>query len=1214
PPPEDSDTRRRRLKEVVEAEKAILDEHLVEVFAAVREAAKRTLSMRHFDVQMLGGIVLHEGRIAEMKTGEGKTLTATSPLVLNALAGRGAHVVTVNDYLARRDAEWMGKIYRYLGLSVGVIQHDMSSQERQVAYRCDITYITNHEIGFDYLRDHSSTWRPEHLVIRELHYAIVDEVDSILIDEARVPLIISASRGKPVEKYRKVQEVVARLVLGEQDFETKETTGDFYVDEKAKNATLTEDGQRKVEIALGIDNLNDSAHIEDNHLVNAALKANFCYKRDTDYIVGPGDGGVPSVIIVDSFTGRPQPGRRWSDGLHQAIEAKERVPVQDEQQTIATVTYQNFFLMYNRLAGMTGTAKTEEPEFVEVYNVPVVVIPTNRPMVRREHADIVYKTEEWKLRGICCEIVGYYCRRQPILVGTRSVEMSERISARLRADKMRLTLQLLLLQWHIMENEKRLDKELLRQVREASTVPLESLKPREVQDFLKAFNLDPVVDSDDNVKQLLTILEVTDEEALREVLAHGVVHEVLNARHHEREAQIVAQAGRLGAVTIATNMAGRGTDIVLGGNPEPDVEELLIRRGVDPKSLAATLFINQALKGEEEAARTQAEEQGGLPEPVLREIAAIRAAWRAEQQDVLTTGGLHILGTERHESRRIDNQLRGRSGRQGDPGASRFYISLQDELMRLFGPDRWSLLMNQWPEEQPVEAKLITRAMNNAQRKVEARNFDQRKTTLRYDDVMNVQRQHIYAERRRILEGVDLRATVSHMMGDLVDELLVQHLPGDAQPEEWDLPGLWAALNQRFPLKDQLAYADLQDITREALRDRLRAAADRAYDDKENDFISSVVQFELQTNIHEVLQQAPDREVVCQALNTLWPLADYLPARLHNVADTRVPEALYASAREALEAGPRDFIQAVVRDRLGRDADRAMEQLAADQPGDEVLAWLQRQWPLRLDASELEDAAAADALEQVLVADLEQQGWAFVTGALPRQMGATVDQTLPRYCDLRSLVDSLDALWPLGGGLKLEQLESCNYGVVEERLRRMASMALEQAGYGFVRQAADHRLRWLAEHAATADPAWLQEHLSAILPASERVDAQRFVTAPEAVAAELAEPAEDGVVLRAVEEVAVAAVIDAHRQMSLTADADGEEEEELAFGDLQSLVARLNQQWSFGESLNPWELERLPVAEVRREMAQAARAHIRLRGREFVTATADLRLAALVRQ
>jgi len=1214
PPAEDSDARRKRHEEIIAAEKAVLDKHLTHVFAAVREAAKRTLSMRPFSVQLMGGIVLHEGRIAEMKTGEGKTLTATCPLVLNALASRGSHVVTVNDYLARRDAEWMGKIYRYLGLSVGVIQHDMSREDRQYAYNCDITYITNHEVGFDYLRDHSSVWRPEHLVLRPLHYAIIDEVDSILIDEARVPLIISASRGKPVEKYRKVQEVVSRLELGGQDLETKETWGDLYIDEKAKNATLTEEGQRKVEIALGIDNLNDSAHIEDNHLANAALKANFVYKRDVDYIVGPSDGGVIGVIIVDTFTGRPQPGRRWSDGLHQAIEAKERVQIQDEQQTIATVTYQNFFLMYNRLSGMTGTAKTEEGEFVEIYEMPVVVVPTNRPMRRTEHPDVVWKSQEWKYRGICAEIAKYYCRRQPVLVGTRSVETSELISARLTPQMMRLNLQALLLQTHIMEHEKKIDKELLRQIRTDSTIPLEALKPKDMAGFMTSLGLDPELTSDANQALLMELLELDDPQALRDVLQHGVPHEVLNARHHEREAQIVAQAGRLGAVTIATNMAGRGTDIVLGGNPEPDVEDLLAERGVDPKSLEATLFINQALRGDADQARALAASHGHLPEAVLAEIAAIRDAWSSEHHDVLATGGLHILGTERLESRRIDNQLRGRSGRQGDPGSSRFYISLEDELMRLFGPDRFKLLMNQWPEEQPVEANMITKAMNNAQKKVEGRNYEIRKNTLRYDDVMNVQRKHIYGERKMILEGVDLRATVSAMMRDLVQEAIDTHLPVDLQPDEWDLPTLWRQMNERFPIKDQLTYEDLLGLDREALSERLLSATERAYDDKENDFIRAVVELELVEFIHFLLQTAPNRQALVEQLNAHWPLADYLPDRLKDVPDGRLAQTLQTVAMEAMDNRPRAFILEAVRDRLVSTAEEAAQDLVDGAEPADVAAWLASLWPAQIGAEKLTtlgDEPAA-AIEALLAEALDVQGWDFARGALELQLAASVAATVPEHCDLPALIEELLDLWPLGEAVTVDALADHNYAIIHGRIHAAGETALQQLGNDFIAEAAEHRLRRLA----AADAAGLPD-----------VDGQaRMVLGgdghdlsdigdPDALVERLAATAEDALILSAIEAVAVKEVTDGHRAMSLGAEQeDGDDEDELAFGDLSRLIEKLNRTWAFGEALDPWQLERVAPNLVRGEMSDRARGEIRTRGMAFVQQSSQLRLRVMVEE
>ena len=1211
--PTDEDARRKQREELVAAEKAVLDEHLPAVFAAVREAAKRTLSMRHYDVQLLGGIVLHEGRIAEMKTGEGKTLTATLPLVLNALSSRGAHLITVNDYLARRDAEWMGRIYRYLGLSVGVIQHDLENADRQHSYRCDITYITNHEIGFDYLRDHSSTFHPSQLRLRELHYAIVDEVDSILVDEARVPLIISASRGKPVERYRVVQEIVSRLTFGEQDLETKETTGDFYVDEKAKNATLTEDGQRKVEIALGIDNLNDSAQIEDNHLVGSALKANFCYRRDIDYIVGPGDGGITSVIIVDTFTGRPQPGRRWSDGLHQAIEAKEGVPIQDEQQTIATVTYQNFFLMYDRLSGMTGTAKTEEAEFVEIYRMPVQVVPTNRPLRRVSHSDVVYRGEEWKFRGICCEIIQLFCRRQPVLVGTRSVETSEVLSARLKPEPLRLTLQFLLLQWHLMEHEKQMDKALLVSLRERSVVPLERFRSRDVTAMLQEVGLKPELDEPENWARLLDILEITDEDSLRMVLQRGVPHEVLNARHHEREAQIVAQAGRLGAVTIATNMAGRGTDIVLGGNPEPTVEEMLSARGIDPKSLEATLFMNQALKGDNTAARGHAEESGGLPPHLLGSLEDIRRAWQAEHEDVVETGGLHILGTERLESRRIDNQLRGRSGRQGDPGSARFYISLEDELMRLFGPDRWSLLMNQWPAEQPVEAKLVSRAMDNAQKKVEGRNSEQRKNTLRYDDVMNVQRKHIYAERNRILEGVDLRETVSHMMHDLVEEVLAAHAPPDTDPETWDLQGLWDSLNQRFPLKDQLTFDELGGLDHETLQARLETAAERAYDDKENDFIRSIVQLQLGSDVSQARAQFPTRPAMVAALCSRWPLHDVLPGGIEGVSDAALEDELRRIAGAELEAAPRRFVITLVRDRLVRETEAVAARRAAGEPPAKLAAELEADWPLggadELFAT-LRDETAAEQLQGAVLEQFERDPWTFIERAVQRQMAETVAAAVPDTCDLAALLTELDLLWPLGQ-LEADRLGSFNYGVIDDRLRRTAEELLNRAGPALAEQVAEHRAQRI--FAVWADqPEVLAEQLRVLLPGNVALD-RAACTDLAAFLERHLDDAIDGVTLQAIEEAVVLAAVEAQRA-SAAGGEDDDEEEDLEFGELQRLVELLNRDWALDEALNAWELERLGTAELRQEIANQLRTVVRSRGQSFITATARRRLELAVRQ
>jgi len=625
-----------------------LDEILPEVFAITREAAKRVLNMRHFDVQLIGGIVLHQGKIAEMKTGEGKTLVATLPVVLNALAGKGVHVVTVNDYLARRDAEWMGKIYGFLGLSVGVIVHALSDEERKQAYAADVTYGTNNEFGFDYLRDNMKFY-PDQLVQRELHYAIVDEVDSILIDEARTPLIISGPSEESTALYGRINSIIPRLKKDEH----------FTIDEKAKTVTLTDEGVQKVEEILKLDNLFDPKHITYQHHILQALKAHYLFKRDVDYIVKDGQ-----VIIVDEFTGRLMPGRRYSDGLHQALEAKEGVKVEAENQTLASITFQNYFRMYEKLAGMTGTADTEAVEFKQIYDLDVVVIPTHKPMIRKDYPDVIYKTQEEKYRAIVREIKELYAKGQPVLVGTTSIEKSELLSRMLK--KMRIP------------------------------------------------------------------------------------HEVLNAKHHEKEAEIVAKAGEKGRVTIATNMAGRGTDIVLG----PGVREL---------------------------------------------------------------GGLHILGTERHESRRIDNQLRGRSGRQGDPGSSRFYLALDDDLMRLFGSDRIAALMDKlgMEEDQPIENKMISRAIENAQRRVENHNFEIRKTLLEYDDVMNQQRLAIYGQRREIMLAEELDDIIEEFIDDLLEEIYAPIAEaGREGPDEETGQMVWSKLEEIFDLRRVTSQDELPEPER----------------------------------------------------------------------------------------------------------------------------------------------------------------------------------------------------------------------------------------------------------------------------------------------------------------------------------------------------------------------------------------------------------------
>ncbi|MBV9294096.1 MAG: preprotein translocase subunit SecA [Acidobacteriaceae bacterium] len=698
---------------------ASLDDVLIEAFAVCREAGRRVLNMRHFDVQLIGGVVLHRGRIAEMKTGEGKTLVATLPSYLNALAGKGVHIVTVNDYLARRDSEWMGRMHRSLGLTVGTIVHDLDDRERREAYNSDITYGTNNEFGFDYLRDNMK-FRLEDYTQREFNFAIVDEVDSILIDEARTPLIIAGPSEESTDKYYRVNRIIPYLERGEV-IEGKEpgqsyTTGDFTVDEKHRTVALTEEGVLKVEKLLNTGNLYDPANIEMNHHVQQGLRAHILYQRDRDYVVQEGQ-----VIIVDEFTGRLMPGRRWSDGLHQAVEAKENVKIERETQTLATVTFQNFFRMYKKLAGMTGTADTEAAEFSKIYNLDVTVIPTNRPLIRLENADVVYRTEDEKFRNAAKEIKALNEKGQPVLVGTISVEKSERLSGVL----------------------KRM----------------------------------------------------------------GIRHEVLNAKNHEREAHIVAQAGRRGAVTVSTNMAGRGTDILLGGNPDVLLEERLKKLGKSPELLPP---------GELDL----------MKEQIKRDI-------QAEHDDVVSLGGLHILGTERHESRRIDNQLRGRAGRQGDPGSSRFYLSLQDDLLRIFGGQRMQNLMLRlgMEEDVPIESKLITKRIAAAQKAVEAQHFASRKHVLEYDDVMNKQRQAIYSMRRQLLEGENQKERILEIVTGIIGSFIDQFCPESSRYDEYDLVGLQTAVLNQFGAK--LDLGELTGLSRRDVEQKITDFLQERYDEKE---------------------------------------------------------------------------------------------------------------------------------------------------------------------------------------------------------------------------------------------------------------------------------------------------------------------------------------------------------------------------------------------
>jgi len=673
-----------------------LESILPEAFALVREASVRTLGMRHFDVQIMGAVVLHQGKIAEMKTGEGKTLVATMPVYLNALTGKGVHIITVNDYLARRDAEWMGPVYRALGLTLGIIQHDMDPHERQEAYRCDVTYGTNNEFGFDYLRDNMVEHRSLR-VQQELNYAIVDEVDSILIDEARTPLIISGSTDESTKKYYLVNKIIPSLREGK----------DYEVNEKDRNALLTEEGVKTVERLLKLDNLYDSKNIEIVHHVTQALKAHTLFKRDVDYIVKEGQ-----VVIVDEFTGRLMPGRRYSDGLHQALEAKENVTIARESQTLATITFQNFFRMYKKLAGMTGTADTEAVEFKKIYSLDVVVVPTNEPMIRGDHSDKIYRTEGEKFRAIVDEIEELSGKGQPILVGTISIEKSEKLSQLLRG--------------------------------------------------------------------------------------RGIPHNVLNAKYHEKEANIIAEAGRPGTVTIATNMAGRGTDIVLGGR-KLYLDELDEHVPVHDHAVWEE-FRDLVLKGEYDAAEEISDRMVGQDKHRAKEIVRKGREWTENNKKVVEAGGLHILGTERHEARRIDNQLRGRSGRQGDPGSSRFYLSLEDDLMRIFGSERISGIMQRlgMEEGQEIESKMVTKAIENAQKRVEGRNFEIRKHLLEYDDVMNSQREYVYRERNEILEGEDISEKILGYIREVCEDEIEYFTSTGRHSDDWDIDGIKQWLKTDF--------------------------------------------------------------------------------------------------------------------------------------------------------------------------------------------------------------------------------------------------------------------------------------------------------------------------------------------------------------------------------------------------------------------------------
>ena len=754
----------------VEAEKEVLQEILPEAFAVVREAGRRMLNMRHFDVQLVGGMVLHQGKIAEMKTGEGKTLVATLPCYLNALAGHGVHVVTVNDYLAKRDAEWMGKIYEFLGLTVGVIVHDLSDDQRRAAYGADITYGTNNEFGFDYLRDNMK-FELSDCVQRGHDYGIVDEVDSILIDEARTPLIISGPTDQTTDKYVRVNRIIPSLEEGEEieQGETKILTGDFVVDEKHKTISVTDEGWEKIEKLLGIGNIADVDNWELKHHVEVAIKAHSLYKRDVQYVVKDGE-----IIIVDEFTGRMMPGRRWSDGLHQAVEAKEGVTVRREDQTLATITFQNYFRLYKKLAGMTGTAETEAAEFESIYKLGIVVIPTNKLLLRRENPDVVYRTAKEKYFAVADKIAELHENKSPVLVGTTSIEKSELLSG-------------------ILQRK-------------------------------------------------------------------GVRHVVLNAKYHEREAEIVAQAGRLGMVTIATNMAGRGTDILLGGNPDFVAKQDLVKKAAARAISAAEGAINPMASGGMMRFYYQGQEFETTQENWDRTYATYAASAGKEHDEVIEAGGLHILGTERHESRRVDNQLRGRAGRQGDPGSSNFFLSLEDDLMRIFAKEWVSTLLQKMGMEEgvPIESKMISRRIEKAQEQVEAQNFEARKHLLEYDDVMNKQREAVYGIRKQLLEGLDQKELivedyVANMLSDVLDEFAPERL----HPDQWNMDGLKAKLVEQFGFDLNTEVKEVGELTRHELGETLFERLKERYGIKEQ-------------IIGEAAMRTHERMIMLSVLDGLW--------------------------------------------------------------------------------------------------------------------------------------------------------------------------------------------------------------------------------------------------------------------------------------------------------------------------------------------------------
>lgn len=814
----------------------ILEEILPDAFAVCREGGRRVLGMRHFDVQLMGGAALHFNKIAEMRTGEGKTLVATLPCYLNGLSGRGVHVVTVNDYLARRDAEWMGRLYKFLGLSVGLIYSHQPEWEKYEAYRADISYGTNHEFGFDYLRDNMRKNLDE-LVQRDYYYAIVDEVDNILIDEARTPLIIS---GFPTESrmevYIKMAQVAPQLEKGK---DKDDEDCDYWVDEKARSVLLTERGIIAAEKMLNVPDLFDMHYNFHHHLVKA-LCAKELYRLDTEYVIKPNEEGKPEVVIVDEFTGRMMPGRRWSDGLHQAIEAKEGVPIQEETMTYASITYQNLFRLYPKLAGMTGTAMTEAAEFSKIYNLDVVQIPTNKTSIRADQPDIIYKTEPQKFYSVVEEIVEMHEIGRPVLVGTTSIEKSEVID-------------------ELLSKPHKMGEYLMRKIQKCvDLIKRKKLQGSSLDDLRKIFERPGLIDTakleavctaiekqlpkeDELIERCYSILRTSKVIA---AIRKGINHSILNAKHHEKEAMIVAQAGRKGAVTVATNMAGRGTDILLGGNAEYLAKDKLRKDGV-------------------------ASDAADYEDRVKELTAKMKEVTDADHDEVVKLGGLHIIGTERHEARRIDNQLRGRAGRQGDPGTTRFFLSLEDTLMKIFGGDKIAKLMDfiQADEEMPIESKMVTKSIENAQKKVEAHHFDMRKHVLQYDDVLNTQREVIYRERRRILEKAELRPNVIDMLEEHLDLVLGTHIDSDNPPEMWEDEGLPEVLNTLqfdIPLMEDVKLSELIGLSYEDLRKKLLADVNMAYEARE-----AALGLEVMREM--------ERQILLQTIDSKW--IDYL----HNI-------------------------------------------------------------------------------------------------------------------------------------------------------------------------------------------------------------------------------------------------------------------------------------------------------------------------------------------